>query len=458
MKINTEFGYSIAEIHFADDSASESDSSSSSSLSIEESSDDENIKVELLTDYLTNNTLNRKRKREEANNTIQALPKPSPSRPRIVVGRSSGYQPPRKRIKKNVENPFPESVYNLLTRPIPSLEFCTKVVKPSELVERNQKRPKPEWYVQKTKEPSIAMLTFKDKRWEKWKIVHRAVTVQDSAKDSIIQISTRGSKRFVQIINGDYIDLRVKMTIHSSNGHILADPLKVLDQSDKTRFIPQITCTRRVTNTNPDEAFRILELRLPPRSECTLLQLGPPNPTCPFEYSTELKFGDPSVKPDHRYRWMVPIQIKEPILCSQGFNGCITHNGKFRYSVDIAVDEGTPVICPRDGIVVDYVCHFRETGTDQSFETKTNYLTIAHSDGTVSEYVHLKHKGVLAELGEVVKRGQVIAYSGNTGWSYGPHLHFHVRENANKGSSTIPYKFDDGTGNGIELLTGHYYY
>eukprot|EP00494_Astrolonche_serrata_P004799 UN04813 len=95
---------------------------------------------------------------------------------------------------------------------------------------------------------------------------------------------------------------------------------------------------------------------------------------------------------DRSHRWLFPIYFPEPcpILCSQGYNGCISHKGKFRYAVDIAVDEGTQVLCARDGIVLDYVSHFSETGEDPSFETRTNYLTIMHEDGSVSEYVHLK--------------------------------------------------------------------
>jgi hypothetical protein len=57
---------------------------------------------------------------------------------------------------------------------------------------------------------------------------------------------------------------------------------------------------------------------------------------------------------------------------------------------------------------------------------KANILTIRHSDGTVSQYVHLNAAAPGLHEGQRVEQGELIAYSGNTGWSTGPHLHFMV--------------------------------
>jgi hypothetical protein len=56
-----------------------------------------------------------------------------------------------------------------------------------------------------------------------------------------------------------------------------------------------------------------------------------------------------------------------------------------------------------------------------------NYLVIEHGDGTFGTYWHLKENGVLVTVGDKVKRGDLIAISGNTGNSSTPHLHFDVR-------------------------------
>ncbi|MGB8169537.1 MAG: M23 family metallopeptidase [Chthoniobacteraceae bacterium] len=45
----------------------------------------------------------------------------------------------------------------------------------------------------------------------------------------------------------------------------------------------------------------------------------------------------------------------------------------------------------------------------------------------MGEYLHLQKNGVLVKVGDEVQAGDLVARSGNTGCSTGPHLHFHVR-------------------------------
>lgn len=58
-----------------------------------------------------------------------------------------------------------------------------------------------------------------------------------------------------------------------------------------------------------------------------------------------------------------------------------------------------------------------------------NYISVQHSDGSVAHYRHLKKDGVLVKEGDEVAKGQKIGYSGNTGYSAFPHLHFEVVQN-----------------------------
>lgn len=67
-----------------------------------------------------------------------------------------------------------------------------------------------------------------------------------------------------------------------------------------------------------------------------------------------------------------------------------------------------------------------------------NYVIIDHGSGYKTLYAHMAHKSVAVKVGDKVKAGTVIGYMGNTGTSYGGHLHFEVRLNDNRIDPT-PY-------------------
>lgn len=95
----------------------------------------------------------------------------------------------------------------------------------------------------------------------------------------------------------------------------------------------------------------------------------------------------------------------------------IDKTAKFHGGMDIAVPTGTPVSSAADGTV--------------SFAGRRggygNLVIIDHPDGRQTRYAHLSSLTVSA--GDNVSMGQLIALSGSTGKSTGPHLHFEVREN-----------------------------
>ncbi len=94
----------------------------------------------------------------------------------------------------------------------------------------------------------------------------------------------------------------------------------------------------------------------------------------------------------------------------------VTGSIRMHRGQDFAVNTGTPVYAPADGVVEI---------TRPSKEGSGNFLRLQHSYGFSSSYSHLQKFAV--KSGEFVQKGDLIAYSGNSGLSSGPHLHYEVR-------------------------------
>ena len=67
-----------------------------------------------------------------------------------------------------------------------------------------------------------------------------------------------------------------------------------------------------------------------------------------------------------------------------------------------------------------------------------NYVLLDHGNGYQTLYGHMKYGSVHLNIGDSVSRSEVIGYMGNTGESFGAHLHFEVRHNGNR---IDPYPF-----------------
>lgn len=87
----------------------------------------------------------------------------------------------------------------------------------------------------------------------------------------------------------------------------------------------------------------------------------------------------------------------------------------FHPGIDIANDMGTPIVATADG-VVDYA-GWNAGGYG-------NMVDIDHGNGIMTRYGHASQ--VVVSAGQFVKRGQLIAYMGSTGFSTGPHVHYEV--------------------------------
>ncbi|KMS67420.1 peptidase [Streptomyces viridochromogenes] len=129
--------------------------------------------------------------------------------------------------------------------------------------------------------------------------------------------------------------------------------------------------------------------------------------------------------------WVSPVKkyTKSASFAQAGGMWQSTHSGQ-----DFAVPSGTQVVAAHGGTVVKAGGNGAGDGPAYG-----NAIVIKHGNGTYSQYAHLSRIDVKA--GQVVKTGQNIAKSGNTGNSSGPHLHFEIRRTANYGSAVDPVSF-----------------
>jgi len=144
----------------------------------------------------------------------------------------------------------------------------------------------------------------------------------------------------------------------------------------------------------------------------------------------------------------LPYGIGESYELRQGNCTFHTHSVEYKneFAFDFIMDIGTPIHAVRAGKVASIEDSFFDGNNKES---DFNYIAVAHEDGTFAFYMHITNSGATVELGEDVKQGDVIAYSGDTGMESIPHLHFHVIElddscaqnNVIGNCSTLPVSF-----------------
>ncbi len=148
------------------------------------------------------------------------------------------------------------------------------------------------------------------------------------------------------------------------------------------------------------------------------------------------------------YIYNLPFQEGANYKIVQGYGGLFSHYHIAALDFDMPI--GSPVYAAREGYIYTFKNDSNEGGPFSFYAKKANYIIIKHKDGSYGCYWHLKQNGVVVTNG-YVEKGQLIGYSGNTGFVLAPHLHFSVKNKLNydKGSY-VKTKFE--TNKGVSFL------
>ena len=220
-----------------------------------------------------------------------------------------------------------------------------------------------------------------------------------------------------------------------------------------------MTFEMQLKNLKGDTAFPYTGT-FPARQRTEAFTVAPAKPGVSWDYSytNYYKLGSNCARHDDSYVYMLPYEPGQKFKVTQGYNGKYSHMGSNQYAIDWQMPEGTPVLAARAGIVVRVKDDSDRGGGSMAFDPYNNYVLIRHEDGTLAHYCHLKKGGCVVHPGQEVAAGQLIAHSGNTGFSTGPHLHVCIFKTKNgRVRVSIPVHFRTATETATTLVSGRSY-
>ena len=167
---------------------------------------------------------------------------------------------------------------------------------------------------------------------------------------------------------------------------------------------------------------------------------------------------------NHRTRLFNYFPIHVPFwgewMVSQAHDGKITHLGEWSKAFDfiildhemksyqnpgLGVDDfycfNKPVVACADGYVAAVSDNIEDNviNGNNTLQNWGNSMVIFHTDGLYSQVSHLKMGSLKYGVGDFVKKGEIIAYCGNSGRSPEPHIHFQLQTSPVIGSKTLDF-------------------
>lgn len=252
----------------------------------------------------------------------------------------------------------------------------------------------------------------------------------------------------------------------------LADPVSV----------PEITVTRRLLDervelvaTNdcfcpaeialrlllpegaPEQPEEIVHRVIPARRETVLgaIDGGDASVAAAVGYEYRAVLGEPTAKHNDGEVYRAPFAVARTFPVTQAYPASYTHvNPASAHAVDLGMPVGTQIYAARAGTVIEVASRYFEGAADPEKAMRANIVRVLHPDGTLALYAHLNWDSIRVRPGQIVRRGEYIADSGNTGFTTGPHLHFVVQRNAGLRLESVPIVFAGRNGERITPATG----
>lgn len=194
---------------------------------------------------------------------------------------------------------------------------------------------------------------------------------------------------------------------------------------------------------NPELPRRFV---IEPGKSDTLFSINAVGQTSTQAFTLQYQYvvGRPQPNYTSQTPYLPPLAPGSRFRITQAFNGEFSHNDlQNRYAVDIMMPINTPIYASRAGTVLEVENDYFESGTQQAYANKANSISILHDDGSIAIYAHLALEKALVQPRLRVEAGALIGYSGNTGFSSGPHLHFAVQVNRGMELTSVPFQFID---------------
>ncbi|WP_317197841.1 M23 family metallopeptidase [Hymenobacter pini] len=215
----------------------------------------------------------------------------------------------------------------------------------------------------------------------------------------------------------------------------------VIVEAQNTSVVPYtVVLTVDGINLQSSATLPLRKVVQPSKKKQVLTRLTPTGGPYKYSYNFRYYLGNTmNTVPNAAYVYELPFEAGKEYLLMQGNNGTFSHSNKM--AVDFSMPEGTVVCAARAGVVAEIRQDSNGGCPTETCKEQGNYITIFHEDGTLASYYHFRQNGSLVQVGQQVAVGTPIGYSGNTGWSSGPHLHFEVDTPTETQRLSLPVKF-----------------